>query len=135
MMNKTTKILKKFLNTPEATGLYFAPNSKVALRYSSRPLEVLGDVLTAQATIQLFEHLFEKEVSIAFLREKRLSQDIPLDHTITHMEALNLGSEGVVITLVKKEIYQIQVDEYPQVISSFFASSGGLVVGSAPKRN
>ena len=128
-MNKTDKILKKFLSTPGTIGLYFAPNSKVALRHLYRPLEILGDVLTARATIQIFEHLFEKDASIAFSTERRLSQDIPLENTITHIEALNLGSEGIAITIVKKEAHRTQVDEYPQVISSFFSSNSGLVIG------
>jgi hypothetical protein len=127
-MNKIKIFIDKFLNSEEIRSVYFTPHSPIAFRFQQGKVELLGGAITPNGSQRFFLDFLGEAALQELKLENKISKEIKLDHQIIAVEGF-LSEGGVSFILSKKENLSTNIDDYPQMVSSFLNAQSGLIIG------
>lgn len=127
-MNKIKIFIDKFLNSEEIRSVYFTPHSPMAFRFQQGKVELLGGTITPNGSQRFFVDFMGEAVLQELQMQKKVSKEIKLDHQIIAVEGF-LSEGGVSFILSKKENLSTNIEDYPQMVSSFLNAPSGLLIG------
>ncbi|MCO5113448.1 MAG: hypothetical protein M9899_04655 [Bdellovibrionaceae bacterium] len=134
MKNDENQFLKKYLEQTQFQSLYVAPFSRLALKNEKEEQELLGQVLSPEATLRFFHSLFGAQLTHKLKKTERVSAEIQIQDQMVNVDAV-LVEEGVYFTLTKL-IKTIAGQDYifPQILDSFIEASSGLLITTHTQR-
>lgn len=137
MKNDENQFLKKYLEQNQFQSLYVAPFSRLALKNEKDEQELLGQILSPEATLRFFHSLFGPQLTQKLKRTERISAEIQIQDQVVNVDAV-LVEEGVYFTLTKliKTNADLQSGGYvfPQMLDSFIEASSGLLLVTHTQR-